>query len=478
MDDGPDLMAAYEPGSVIGGFVIEAEAGRGGMGVVYRARQLRPERIVALKVISPELASDPAFQDRFKRESEIAAQIEHPNVIPVYAVGEEAGVLYIAMRFVVGTDLRATLTQEGRLEPQRAAAIVDQVAQALDAAHARGLVHRDVKPGNVLVSTDGGREHVYLTDFGLSRRVESSQGLTATGALVGTIDYIAPEQARGERVDARTDVYSLGCMLFHVLTGTVPFPRPNEVAKLYAHTAEPPPAARERVAELPAALDAVLARAMAKDPDDRFPSAGDLGRAALGAVGGARVVDGERSVATGPAAPVASGAGPMGAGTPRRRAWPLVAGTAAVLVLIAVVIVVLASGGGEDKARPVSSASTTPSGDRAVGVRHLSAGSLRYTLAVSIPGKVSDGSPMSVPLTMSLLAARGAAPLHVVERRRLPADPYRFAGNSYVSNFQFDANKDRSGNVGLSWYVHPGDKQTMTCYFTVSLGGISLDACS
>ncbi len=473
-------MAAREPGSVIGGFVVEEAAGRGGMGVVYRARQLRPERIVALKVISPEFAGDPAFQDRFKRESEIAAQIEHPNVIPVYAVGEEAGVLYIAMRFVVGTDLRATLTQAGRLEPQRAAAIVDQVAQALDAAHARGLVHRDVKPGNVLVSTDGGREHVYLTDFGLSRRVESSQGLTATGALVGTIDYIAPEQARGERVDARTDVYSLGCMLFHVLTGTVPFPRPNDVAKLYAHTAEPPPAARETVAELPPALDEVLARAMAKDPEDRYPSAGDLGRAALGAVGGGHVAGGERSVATGAAAPVGSGASPMGAGTSpsRRRARPLVAGTAAVLVLIAVVIVVLASGGGDNKARPVSSASTTPSGDRAVGVRHLIAGSLRYTLAFSIPGKVADGSPTPVPLTMSLLAARGAAPLHVVERRRLPADPYRFAGNSYVSDFQFDANKDRSGNVGLSWYVHPGEKQTMTCYFTVSLGGISLDACS
>lgn len=471
-------MAAREPGSVLGGFVIEEVAGRGGMGVVYRARQLRPERIVALKVISPELANDPAFQVRFERESEIAAQIEHPNVIPVYAVGDEAGVLYIAMRFVVGTDLRATLTQEGRLEPQRATAIVDQVAQALDAAHAHGLVHRDVKPSNVLVSTSGGREHVYLTDFGLSRRVESSHGITATGGLVGTIDYIAPEQARGEPVDARTDVYSLGCMLFHVLTGTVPFPHPNDVAKLYAHTAEPPPAARERVAELPPAFDEVLARAMAKDPDDRFPSAGDLGRAALAAVGDTRVAGGERSVATGAAAPVGSGPAPMGVGTSRRRAWPFVAGAAAVLVVIAVAVVLLVSGGGDDQGRPVSDASPAPTGERAVGVRRLSAGSLRYTLALSVPEKVPESSPQAVPLTMSLLAARGAAPLHVVERRRLPAQPYRFAGNSYVSDFQFDANKDRSGNVGLSWYVHPGDKQNMTCYFTVSLGGISLDACS
>jgi hypothetical protein len=469
------MAADREPGSVLGGFVIEATAGRGGMGVVYRARQLRPERAVALKVISPEFASDPAFQERFERESQIAAQIEHPNVIPVYAVGDEAGVLYIAMRFVVGTDLRATLTREGRLEPQRAAVIVDQVAQALDAAHAHGLVHRDVKPSNVLVSTSGAREHVYLTDFGLSRHVESSQGITATGGLVGTIDYIAPEQARGERVDARTDVYSLGCMLFHVLTGTVPFPRPNDVAKLYAHTADPPPAARELVAELPPAFDEVLARAMAKDPDDRFPSAGDLGRAALAAVGDTHIGDGERSVATGAAAPPGSGPPVMGLGTSRRRAWPLAAGAA--LVAVAVAVVLLVSGGGGEPRGPASGASPAPTGERAVGVRRLSAGSLRYALALSVPEKVPDGSPAAVPLTMSLLAARGAAPLHVVERRRLPAPPYRFAGNSYVSNFQFDANKDRSGNVGLSWYVHPGDKQTMTCYFTVSLGGISLDAC-
>jgi hypothetical protein len=466
-----------EPGSVLGGFVIEEAAGRGGMGVVYRARQQRPERVVALKVISPEFANDPAFQDRFERESEIAAQIEHPNVIPVYAVGDEGGVLYLAMRFVVGTDLRATLTREGRLEPQRAAVIVDQVAQALDAAHAHGLVHRDVKPSNVLVATSGGREHVYLTDFGLSRRVESSQGLTATGALVGTIDYIAPEQARGERVDARTDVYSLGCMLFHLVTGTVPFPRPNDVAKLYAHTAEPPPAARERVAELPPALDEVLARAMAKDPADRFPSAGDLGRAALAAVGDTRAADGERSVATGAAAPPGSEPpAPVRVGTSRRRVLPFVA--AAVLVVVVVAVVLLVSGGGDDHGRAVSEASPAPAGDRAVGVRRLSAGSLRYALALSVPEKVPESSPAAVPLTMSLLAARGAAPLHVVERRRLPAQPYRFAGNSYVSDFQFDANKDQSGNVGVSWYVHPGDKQNMTCYFTVSLGGISLNACS
>src|SRR5687768_11415138 len=212
------------PGDTLDGFVIEAVAGRGGMGVVYRARQQEPDWLVALKLIAAEYAADQAFRARFRRESSIAAQLEHPNVIPVHAVGEADGVVYIVMRFVQGTDLRAVLAQEGRLEPRRAAAIVDAVGQALDAAHARGLVHRDVKPANVLISMAGAREHVYLSDFGLSRHIEGSQGLTGEGAFLGTIDYVAPEQARGARVDARTDVYSLGCVLFQALTGTVPFP--------------------------------------------------------------------------------------------------------------------------------------------------------------------------------------------------------------------------------------------------------------
>jgi serine/threonine protein kinase len=271
------------PGETVGGFVIEAVAGRGGMGVVYRARQTKPDRVVALKVIAPDLADNPDFRARFERESTIAAQIEHPNVIPVHSIGEDHGILFIAMRFIVGIDLRTLITQERRLDPRRAGVIVDQVAQALDAAHADGLVHRDIKPANILLSSSGGRDHVYLTDFGLSRHVEGSMGLTATGSFLGTIDYVAPEQARADRVDGRSDVYSLGCVLFHTLSGTVPFPLENDLAKLYAHGSLPPPSISERAPDVPEAFDPVLVRAMAKVPDDRYPSAGELGRAALAA---------------------------------------------------------------------------------------------------------------------------------------------------------------------------------------------------
>jgi len=308
MSDGPP-RGWLGPGDELDGFVIEAVAGRGGMGVVYRARQHEPDRLVALKIIAADFAGDAAFRARFRRESSIAAQIEHPNVIPVHAVGEADGVLYIVMRFVEGTDMRALIADEGRLDPRRAAAIVDAVGQALDAAHAHGLVHRDVKPANILMSTAGAREHPYLTDFGLSRHIEGSQGLTGTGAFLGTIDYVAPEQARGDPIDARADVYSLGCVLFEALTGTVPFPLDNDIAKLYAHDRSPPPSALERAGDLPPAFEGVLARAMAKAPEDRYLSAGDLGRAAVAAAAGKRMSRAERNVAVGPAAPV--GAGPV-----------------------------------------------------------------------------------------------------------------------------------------------------------------------
>jgi DNA-binding NarL/FixJ family response regulator len=264
------------PGGEIGGYRIEEIAGRGGMGLVYRARQRRPDRTVALKIIVPELGANSAFRARFERESNVAAQIEHPNVIPVYEVGEEEGLLYIAMRFVEGVDLGGLLAQSGQLAPERATRLIWQVGDALDAAHARGLVHRDIKPGNVLVAD---RDHVYLTDFGLSKRIDETQGMTATGMFVGTVNYIAPEQIEGRRIDGRADIYSLGCVLFELLSGNVPFPRDSEIATIFAHVNDLPP----RLENVPEPLAEVVVRAMAKRPGDRFQSAGEFARAALSA---------------------------------------------------------------------------------------------------------------------------------------------------------------------------------------------------
>jgi serine/threonine protein kinase len=292
-----------EVGDVLDGYVIEAVIGRGGMGVVYRARQARPDRPVAMKVISGELAHDPVFRSRFEQEARIAAQIEHPNVVPVYAVSDSADVLYIVMRLIDGEDLARMLAPGSGLDPERAVAIIDQVAQALDAAHARGLVHRDVKPANILVARAGNREHAYLTDFGISRSSQQATGLTATGAFIGTVDYVSPEQIRGESVDARADTYSLGCLLFHALTGSVPYPLDSSFARMYAHGAQEVPSLLERNPSLPPELDQVVRRAMAKQPDERYLSAGDLGRAALAAVSGNGLSRVERSVASGDAGP-------------------------------------------------------------------------------------------------------------------------------------------------------------------------------
>jgi len=290
-------------GSVIAGYRIEASIGRGGAGVVYRAEQLRLGRRVAIKLIAPELGEDPGFRERFERESRLAASIEHPNLIPVYEADEADGLLYLVMRYIPGTDLRRLIGDEGRLDPTRAAELVGQVAAALDAAHARGLVHRDVKPANVLIASVGGREHVYLTDFGLTKHLTSQAALTSTGEWLGTIDYAAPEQIQGGMLDARTDVYALGCVLDQAVTGQVPYIRDSDMAKMYAHLSEPPPSPTAVAPGLPVELDEVIARAMAKDPEGRYPSAGDLGRAALAAVERRAPAEPERIVARGEAAP-------------------------------------------------------------------------------------------------------------------------------------------------------------------------------
>jgi len=260
-------------GTELAGYQIEGVIGRGGMSVVYLAEHVRLGRKVALKVLSHELAGSERFHDRFLRESKLAASIDHPNIVPIYDADEAEGVLYIAMRYVEGSDLKQAIRDAGRLEALRTSAIVDKVASALDAAHARGLVHRDVKPANVLLTPD---DHAYVSDFGLTKRAVSVSGLTETGQLIGTIDYVAPEQIKGDPVDQRADVYSLGCLLFECLTGHAPYPRDIEVGVLWAHVETPPPSLTAERPELPSEVDDVVGLAMAKDPAERTAAAGDV----------------------------------------------------------------------------------------------------------------------------------------------------------------------------------------------------------
>lgn len=295
-------MIELSEGDEFVGYRIERRLGRGGMGVLYLAIEPGLERRVALKLIAPEAAADEVFARRFAEESKIAASIEHPNVVPIYAAGEEAGVPFIAMRYVAGADLARRLARDGRLEPAAAVGLIAQIGDGLDAIHAAGLIHRDVKPANVLLAGEAGAEHAYITDFGVARNVATESGLTQTGRFVGTLDYVAPEQIAGGPIDARVDVYALGCLLFKLLTGEVPFPKEGEAARLYAHLHDPPPTPSLYVPEVSMALDDVVVRAMSKQPDDRYPSAGDLGRAAQAARRGERMTVPEHTVATGAAA--------------------------------------------------------------------------------------------------------------------------------------------------------------------------------
>lgn len=262
-------------GRQVASYRIEDEIGRGGMAVVYRARDLRLDRTVALKLLAPELARNDTFRKRFTHESRVAAAIDHPHIVPVFEAGETDSVLYIAMRYVAGSDLRHLIDSRGTLPLPTAVRIAAQVASALDAAHEHGLVHRDVKPGNILVArgTDSDHpEHVYLTDFGLTKKSLSLTGFTTVGQFVGTLDYVAPEQISGRPVDGRCDVYGLACVVYETLAGRPPFRRDDDMALLWAHQYdEPPPLTRIRP-DLPPPVDEVFARALAKSPDARHPT--------------------------------------------------------------------------------------------------------------------------------------------------------------------------------------------------------------
>jgi class 3 adenylate cyclase/tetratricopeptide (TPR) repeat protein/predicted Ser/Thr protein kinase len=266
-------------GEELAGYRVESRIGRGGMGVVYRAEDIRLGRRVALKILAPELAADARYRERFLQESRHAASLDHPNVVPVFEAGEDAGALFIAMRYIEGPDLGTLLERNGVLDPFEALEILGQAARALDAAHERGLLHRDVKPGNILVA-DG--PHTYLTDFGLSRLVGAAS--VSSGRFIGTVDYVAPEQVEGATVGPEADVYALGAVLVECLTGATPYAHDSQLAVLWAHIQDDPPSVSSRRPELPVALDAVVARALAKKPEARFARCGDLVDAARRAV--------------------------------------------------------------------------------------------------------------------------------------------------------------------------------------------------
>jgi predicted Ser/Thr protein kinase len=270
----------------LAGFRVESPLGEGAMGAVYLAEETSTGRRVALKLLAGELAGDERFRRRFLRETELAASLDHPHVVPTVASGDENGTLYLAMAYVEGSDLRKLLRREGRLGPERALGLIEQVAGALDAAHMAGLVHRDVKPGNILVADRSDGEYAYVCDFGLARHVSSVSSLTSDRGFVGTIDYIPPEQIAGGAIDGRADVYSLGCVLYECLAGVRPFDRESELSVVFAHLNDPPPRLTDLRPELSAAFDHVVQKALAKVPSERYSTCSELVEAARAALEG------------------------------------------------------------------------------------------------------------------------------------------------------------------------------------------------
>jgi serine/threonine protein kinase len=270
------------PGTNFAGYEVESVVGLGGIGTLYRARQVRLDRPVALKLVEPSLARDPVVRELLRREARAVAALDHPNVVPLYEAGEQDGTVYIVTRWVEGTELGALLHREGRMDPVRAARTAAQIADALETAHERGLIHRDVKPSNVIVTAEG---HVYLTDFGLAKRAETAPGLTGADQLLGTVDYVAPELIEGNEPDAPSDVYSLGCVLYEMLTGAAPFSdQQGGMAKMWAQVNAEPAPLRERRPDVPAELAELTHRAMAKAPGVR-PTATEFRDDVLTAVG-------------------------------------------------------------------------------------------------------------------------------------------------------------------------------------------------
>jgi tRNA A-37 threonylcarbamoyl transferase component Bud32 len=412
-EEAADLPPGIGPGSLVAGYRLEDQIGEGGMAVVFRARHERLGRHVALKILSPKYALDKAFRERFVRESRTAAMVDDPHIIPLYDADEVGGILYIAMRLVPGGDVGSLLLGEGPLPPRRAAGIVSDIASALDAAHAAGLVHRDVKPANMLLDSRPDRpDHVYLADFGLSKNV-AAPGQTLPGQIAGTPEYMAPEQIRGKRTDGRTDQYALACAAFALLTGATPFHRDQVATVLYAQMAEPVPALSSHASDLPAAADRVFERALAKMPADRYPSCREfadelrvaLGFESYGAVTraaasrqaptiirpGRSMPDDPQANAMEDAKTVARGTAPGGR-RPRRKA---VVGTVSAVVALAVIAGILAFA-----LRPQAAPAATCQTPKKPWIHRVNVEASLGSLKIC-PVDVNDGRALSLYLNLS-----------------------------------------------------------------------------
>ena len=414
-DPGP---AGVGLGGEFAGHRIEAVLGRGGMGIVYRARNLALDRMRALKVLSPALSADARFRERFRRESRLAASIEHPNVIPVHQAGEEDGQLYLSMRLVEGLDLRALVSSEGPLDPSRGRDVIRQVAAGLDAAHAAGLLHRDVKPANVLVGAGADDGRVCLTDFGISRATGAGETITGTGELIGTADFVAPEQASGDPVDHRADLYALAAVVHFTLTGRPPFPRDNELATLFAHANAPRPRPTEVRPDLPPGLDELVARGMAVDPADRFASGAELADALDGALAGEAVAPAPpRAAAEAPTRPLAQ---------PRRRRRAIAAATILSLAAAVAAAALILSADDDDRGNPnpvdAPEATASPAIDVGETPTGLSIGPARVWVAArggdAVDGiNLEDARPeFTVPVTSPKALAVGHDSIWAVSR--------------------------------------------------------------
>jgi hypothetical protein len=470
------MVAIVGTGSSLAGYRLIELAGEGGMGRVYRAVQPGTERVVALKVIRPELASDPAFRERFEVESRLAAAVDHPNVTPVYEAGEADDVLYVAMRWVEGRDLRRLLADEGALDPARAVALLEQMAAGLDAAHAGGLIHRDI----VLLERDGGEEHAFLSDFGLARTSSGGDSVTQAAGLVGTVDYLAPELVDGGAATVASDTYALGCVLFEMLTGAVPFPADGLVAKLNARVRGEAPAPSALRPELPRGFDAVLGRALAREPDRRPKSAADLAKAA------------RRALRTAPAEAPRRG---------RRRLAMLAAGGIAVAAIVVAAVLALSGGGSHssparasaDGRTLPSAASLSPCGDlltAAPGDCRDSGGEIDVlapeghtahlrTMDIGVTKAVETGSIVE-PTTKDTVTAPAGQRFVVIEAmvaNRLPTaqvfEPDQFAGRQ-TALYIYDNQGNRLAPHGPDFADYTEQNLPATALVPLSLTGMRL----